>query len=45
MENEVIKNEIIKIYDKVNGIYGYRRMTMNINRSLKRYIIIKGFID
>ncbi|MDO7204700.1 IS3 family transposase [Paraclostridium bifermentans] len=36
MENEVIKNEIIKIYDKVNGIYGYRRMTMNINRSLKK---------
>lgn len=36
VENEVIKNEIIKIYDKVNGIYGYRRMTMNINRILEK---------
>lgn len=26
--------EIIKIYNKVNGIYGYRRITMNINRIL-----------
>lgn len=36
IENAVIRNEIIKIYDKVNGIYGYRRMTMNINRILEK---------
>lgn len=35
-ENTVIKNEIIKIYNEVNGIYGYRRMTMNINRTLEK---------
>lgn len=33
-ENTIISNEIIKIYEEVNGIYGYRRMTMNINRKL-----------
>ena len=26
--------EIIKIYEEVDGIYGYRRMTMNLNRRL-----------
>ncbi|WP_199874228.1 IS3 family transposase [Paraclostridium bifermentans] len=35
-ENTAIKNEIIKVYNEVNGIYGYRRMTMNINRVLKK---------
>ena len=33
-ENSIIIKELIKIYDDVNGIYGYRRMTMNINRNL-----------
>ena len=28
--------EIIKIYEEVDGIYGYRRMTMNLNRRLGR---------
>ena len=37
-ENEVIIQELIRIYEEVNGIYGYRRMTMNINRNLgKQY--------
>lgn len=33
-ENDQIVTEILKIYDKVKDIYGYRRMTMNINRNL-----------
>ena len=33
-ENIVILDEIIKIYNEVNGIYGYRRITMNVNRIL-----------
>ena len=28
--------EILRIYNDVNGIYGYRRITMNINRSLNK---------
>ena len=35
-ENSIIIKELIKIYDDVNGIYGYRRMTMNINRNLNK---------
>ncbi len=30
----MILNEIIKIYSEVNGIYGYRRITLNINKRL-----------
>lgn len=30
----MLLTEIIKLYDEVNGIYGYRRMTMNLNRRL-----------
>lgn len=33
-ENEELKNYILEIYNSVNGIYGYRRITMNINRQL-----------
>lgn len=33
-ENQIILKEIIKIYNEVNGIYGYRRITMNVNRNL-----------
>lgn len=33
-ENAIILKEIIRIYEEVKGIYGYRRMTMNINRNL-----------
>lgn len=34
VENKKLIEEIIKIYDEVDGIYGYRRMTMNLNRRL-----------
>ena len=33
-ENKMLMTEIIKIYDEVDGIYGYRRMMMNLNRRL-----------
>lgn len=33
-ENAMLMKEIIKIYEEVDGIYGYRRMTMNLNRRL-----------
>ncbi|WP_425533939.1 IS3 family transposase [Terrisporobacter petrolearius] len=37
-ENKVIEHEIVKVYEDVEGIYGYRRITININRNLhKRY--------
>ncbi|MGN6618841.1 MAG: IS3 family transposase [Ilyomonas sp.] len=36
--NEEILEEIKRLYDKVNGIYGYRRMTMNLNRILSKSI-------
>ena len=35
-ENKVVIKELIRIYEEVNGIYGYRRMTMNINRNLNK---------
>lgn len=34
-ENEKIALEIAHIYDKVDGIYGYRQMQLAVNRSLK----------
>lgn len=38
IENEIIKKEIVTFHTEVKGIYGYRRMTMNINRKLgKKY--------
>lgn len=33
-ENTLLITEIISIYEEVDGIYGYRRMTMNLNRRL-----------
>lgn len=36
-ENSIILKEITKIYTDVNGIYGYRRMTMNINKILNKH--------
>lgn len=37
-ENEIIKENILDIYHSVNKIYGFRRMTMNINcRMNKNY--------
>lgn len=35
-ENSIILKEIVKLYEDVNGIYGYRRITMNINRLLNK---------
>lgn len=35
-ENLIITEEIVRIYNDVNGIYGYRRMTMNVNRNLNK---------
>lgn len=32
--NDDLIKEIIKLYEEVDGIYGYRRITMNINRKL-----------
>lgn len=36
LENEKILNEIKRIHTKVEGIYGYRRMTININRTFNQ---------
>jgi Transposase and inactivated derivatives len=33
-ENEMLISKIIELYEEVNGIYGYRRITMNLNRRL-----------
>ncbi|WP_416246481.1 IS3 family transposase [Clostridium sp. HCS.1] len=33
-ENKIILDEVSKLYSEVNGIYGYRRITLNINRIL-----------
>ena len=35
-ENAVILDAIIELYVEVQGIYGYRRMRLNINRRLKK---------
>lgn len=34
VENKQLIHEIIHMYEQVQGIYGYRRMTMNLNRKL-----------
>ncbi|MHB8075411.1 IS3 family transposase [Desulfosporosinus fructosivorans] len=34
--NAFILKEMIQLYTEVHGIYGYRRMTMNINRNLRK---------
>ena len=35
-ENKIIKEKILEIYHSVNKIYGYRRMTMNINYQMNK---------
>ena len=35
-ENTLLLEEIIRLYSEVKGIYGYRRMTLNVNSRLKR---------
>lgn len=38
IENAMILEDLAKLYNDVHGIYGYRRMTLNINRmSSKQY--------
>src|SRR5699024_10614706 len=36
IQNKKIIKDMRKIHEKVKGIYGYRRMTININRRLKK---------
>lgn len=36
IENEVIKEKILEIHHSVNKIYGFRRMTMNVNRQMNK---------
>jgi putative transposase len=38
------ENTIVKLYTEVDGIYGYRRMQLNINIILEKNIIINVFI-
>lgn len=33
-ENEILLDEVVKLYSEVKGIYGYRRVTLNINKRL-----------
>ena len=41
IENKMLMAEIIKLYEEVDGIYGYRRMTMNLNRRLGQIFNLK----
>ncbi len=34
-ENTLLLEELIRLYSEVNGIYGCRRMTLNVNSRLK----------
>jgi putative transposase len=36
IKNEILIKEMISLYEEVNGIYGYRRITMNLNRRLNK---------
>lgn len=33
-ENSLLLDEILKLYSEVEGIYGYRRITLNVNKKL-----------
>lgn len=35
-ENALLLEEMIRLYNEVKGIYGYRRMTLNMNSRLKK---------
>ena len=41
IENKMLMAEIIKIYEGVDGIYGYRRMRLNLNRRLGKIFNLK----
>ena len=36
LENETVLDTILDIHKEVKGIYGYRRLTMNVNRKLNK---------
>lgn len=40
-ENRELLKEIKAIYQKVDGIYGYRRITMNLNRKMNKHYNVK----
>jgi len=36
LENQNIMEEMVRLYNEVDGIYGYRRLKMNLNRKLQK---------
>lgn len=40
-ENEIIKEKILEIYYSVNKIYGFRRITINVNRQMNKNYNVK----
>lgn len=40
-ENKKIVTAILNLYSKVNGIYGYRRIALNLNRTMKKNYNLK----
>ncbi|WP_353892235.1 hypothetical protein PRVXH_001565 [Proteinivorax hydrogeniformans] len=40
IENKLVKEKMIEIFDKSDGIFGYRRLKMYLDKSLKRALII-----
>lgn len=40
-ENEIIKEKILEIYYSVNKIYGFRRITMNVNHQMNKNYNVK----
>ena len=43
-ENIIILDTIVKLYTEIDGIYGYRRMQLNLNIILEKNITINVFI-
>ena len=44
-QNEEIITKMKSLYEKVEGIYGYRRMMLNMNRQFGQNLITREFID
>jgi len=44
LQNEEIIKEMKSLHEKVSGIYGYRRMMLNINRKFKQHFNHKRII-
>ncbi|WP_418888902.1 IS3 family transposase [Paenibacillus apiarius] len=38
MENQQLSDAMISLYEKVGGIYGYRRLTLHLCRETKQRI-------